>query len=290
MSSSKAKAKIDWGYIIRTTFCALVFLAATAYFSHVCLTLANNYALLVNPTSAASISWLINLGVSTILFMITLGVTVVLIRPTWIAMICYAISAALYVFFIGSGMATWITAGVLFVILLTYLISEVNLFKNQIKSSTHPLGEKKMLVASLLAALLSVAIGVGYYKDSVQRNFAIPPEAETAFSQYLIKTAKSQIETQKIEEKEKQAALGKVEENVKKIMEEQKKALEPIKTYIPYILGITAFFIFQMLLILVGIVSMIFIPLLFWLLSITHFTHITTERCEVTRLTLKSTD
>lgn len=284
----KTNENIDWGYIIRTASCVITFLIAAAYFSYTCSTVVNNYGLLFQPTSAAAISWFINFAISAALFIIMLGVTVALIRPIWIAMVTYAISAIMYVIFIGPNIATWITAGILFAILLVYSLAEVKLFKNQIKASTHPLGEKKALICTLLAVLLSVAVAVGYDKDATKRNFIIPPETETAFSQYLVNSAKTQIDAQKGTDQEKKAALEKATTDVKSLIEKQKEALKPAKTYIPYMLGISVFLIFQMILIFVGILSMIFVPLLFWILNITHFTHTITEQCEVSRLTLKS--
>ncbi|MFA6918266.1 MAG: hypothetical protein WC285_05590 [Candidatus Gracilibacteria bacterium] len=285
-----ANKKTDWGYVIRTAFCVLALLATITYFIHECSVVANNYSMLVRPTSAPTISWFINFMASAVLFMMALGITVALVRPVWITIIAYAISALLYVFFIGSNFATWITAGVFLAILVLYLFAEVHLFQNQIKASTHPLGEKKMLVCSLLAILLSVAIGVGYAKDATQRNFVIPPEAETALSQYLTNMAKTQLEAQKLPEKQMQEALKKAEESTKTMVEKQKETMQPTKQYIPVLIGFLVFFISQIILIFAGIISMFLVPLLFWILSITHFTHTVTEKCEVTHLTVKSTN
>lgn len=280
--------KVDLGYVIRTAVCVLAFLAAAAYFFHVCSGVADNYLLFAGFTAHTAILWFVNFAVSAALFIITLGVTAALVRPTWVAMVTYVIAAGLYIFFVGSGLVTLVAAGISVAILVSYLIAEVHLFGNQIKASTHPLGEKKMLVCTLLAALISVSIAVGYMSDSVKRSYVLPPEAKTAYSQYMMNLAKPQIDAQKGTAKQKETALKTAEKNINDLAIKAEETIKPVQKYIPAVLGFFAFCAFQMVLIFVGIFAMLFVPLLFWILKITHFTHIATEKCEVTRLTLKS--
>jgi len=280
--------KVDLGYVIRTAVCVLAFLAAAAYFFYVCKGVADNYLLFTSFTVHAAILWFVNFAVSAALFIVMLGVTAALVRPKWVAMIVYAVSAVLYVFFVGSSLAVWITAAVSAALLVSYFLAVVHLLGNQIKVSAHPLGEKKMLVCMLLAALISVAIAVGYANDSVRRNYVLPPEAKTAYSQYMMKLAKTQVDAQKATARQKETALKTAEKNISDLANKAEETIKPVQKYVPVILGFFAFFLFQMVFIFIGIIAMPFVPLLFWILKITHFTHIVTEKCEVTRLTLKS--
>lgn len=280
--------KVDSGYVIRTAVCVLAFLATAVYFFHLCSGVADNYLLFTAFTKKTAITWFVNFAVSAALFIIMLGVTAALVRPTWIAMAAYAVAAGLYIFFVGSGIVTWVAAGVSVAVLVSYLIAEVHLFSNQIKVSTHPLGEKKMLICTLLAALISVSVAVGYMNDSVKRNYVLPPEAKTVYSQYMMKLAEGTIDAQKPTARQKETALKEAEKKVNDLVVKTEDTIKPVQKYIPVILGFFAFCVFQMVLIFVGIFAMLFVPLLFWILKITHFTHIITEKCEVTRLTLKS--
>lgn len=280
--------KVDLGYVIRTAVCVLAFLASAMYFFHVCGGVADNYLMFAGFTARTAILWFVNFAASAALFVIMIGVTAALIRPTWIAMATYAVAAGLYIFFVGSSVVTWVAAGVSVAILVLYLVAEVHLFGNQIKASTHPLGEKKMLICTLLAVLISVSIAVGYMTDSVKRSYVLPPEAKTVYSQYMMKMAEGQLDAQKAIARQKETALKTVEKNINDLVTKAEEAIKPVQKYIPVILGFFAFFLFQMVLIFVGIIAMLFVPLLFWILKITHFTHVVTEKCEVTRLTLKS--
>lgn len=263
----------DVGYFIRICACILAFLIAAIYFSYSCKTLVNNYFLVT------TVPWLINFTVATVLFIIILSVTVVLLRPFWIAIITYGLSAVLYTFIVSFSIAVWITAAVFFVSLVLYLFFEIRQFNNQIKFSTHPLGDKKILVCSLLAVMVSVAFGIGYAQDSIKRNYVVPPE---------IKTFLLTLSGQKIAAQQKQIAIKQTKEKLQAMMNDAEKTLKPNQKYIPIILGILSFLCFQMILFLISFIAAIFIPLVFWFLKISHFAHTAVEKCETQHLTLKT--
>lgn len=280
--------KVDFGYVIRTTVCAAAFILAAAYFSSSCAGLAGNYLMLINFKSQVAISWLIHFLLSATLFIVMLGVTAALIRPMWIAMVTYLFSAVLYIRFLGFSPATLITATVFVVILVLYLLSAAYLFGNQIKPSTHPLVEKKILVCSLLAALIAVSVGMGVGNDMTKRGSVIPPELKSYYSQFMMDVMKGQVDAQKATEKQKQVVLEEAKKNVNDTIVKMENDLKPFQLHISIFFGVLAFFAFQIVLFFVGILSMLLVPLLFWILKITHFTHTVNEKCDVTRLTLGS--
>lgn len=274
--------KIDVGYIIRISVCILAFLAAIIYFSYSCKTLASNYL------TITTVPWLINFAVASVLFIIILSVTVVLIRPFWIAIITYGLGAVLYAFMVGFSMAVLITAAVFLVALILYLFFEISQFNNQIKFSTHPLGDKKMLICSLLAVMISVAFGIGYAQDSIKRNYVVPPEIKTFLLKQMTNVAEKALSGQKIAEKQKQIAVKQTGEKLQAMMNDAEKTLKPNQKYIPIILGIVSFLCFQMILFFISFIAAIFIPLVFWFLKVIHFAHTAVEKCETQHLTLKT--
>ncbi|MEK7172319.1 MAG: hypothetical protein AAB739_05435 [Patescibacteria group bacterium] len=273
---------IDVGYIIRIFACILAFLAAIIYFSYSCRVLVGNYL------TIATVSWLINFAVASVLLMIMLSVTVVLLRPFWIAVITYGLGAVLYALMVGFSIAAWITAAVFFVLLVLYLFFEIGQLNNQIKFSTHPLGDKKILICSLLAVMISVAFGIGYAQDSVKRNYIVPPETKTFILQQAVNSAKTMLNSQKGTEQQKQVIFKQTEEKLKTMINDTENSLKPYQKYIPIVLGVLSFVFFQMVLFFISFISAIFTPLVFWLLKVSHFTHTAVEKCETQRLTLKT--
>lgn len=280
---------IDVGYIIRIFVCILAFLATIIYFSYLCKVVVNNYLILINPSTTTTIPWLINFAVASVLFMIMLGVTVVLLRPFWIAISTYGLGAILYSLMIGSASAAWIAAAVFLVSLILYLFFEIGQLNNQIKFSTHPLGDKKMLICSLLAIMISVALGIGYHQDSAKRNYVIPPETKTFVLQLAMNSAKTTLNAQKATEKQKQIALKQTGEKLQTMINDaEKNSLKPNQKYIPILLGILSFLCFQMVLFFISFIAAIFLPLVFWFLRISHFAHTAVEKCETQHLTVKT--
>lgn len=274
--------EVDVGYFIRISACILAFLAAIIYFSYLCKALVNNYFLV------AAAPWLIKFAVASILFMVVLSVTVVLIRPFWIAIITYGLGAVLYAFMVGFSMAVLIAAAVFLAALILYLFFEISQLNNQIKFSTHPLGDKKILICSLLAVMVSVAFGIGYAQDSIKRNYVVPPETKTFLLKQMTNVAEKALSGQKIAEKQKQIAVKQTEEKLQAMMNDAEKTLKPIQKYIPIVLGVLSFLCFQMVLFFISFISAIFIPLVFWFLKISHFAHTAVEKCEAQHLTLKT--
>ncbi|MBI5152153.1 hypothetical protein HZA39_01345 [Candidatus Peregrinibacteria bacterium] len=283
--------KPNIGYIIKTAACIAVFFASMAFFSLMCKALVDNYIFLIAPTMKITVPWLIKLGISVLLILITLGIVAVLVRPVWLAIATLAAGSILYPLIAGGGYITWILAAVSCASLSGgYLYFVVKQMRNQVNFSTHPLGEKKLLVCSLLALLIAVSLGLGYAEDSARRNYIIVPEIKTLAQDYVVYQAIQIAVKQypKITAKQKEAAAESVKKNMKKTFDDVEKNMEKYKSTLPVIFGAIAFMIFQMVLIFIAMIASIFSTFIFSLLRITHFTRITTETCEVKHLTLKT--
>jgi hypothetical protein len=280
----------DVGRIVRLIVCILAFLAATFYLAHSCATLANNLPMLITPSVEVTIPWAVHMTASVLAMIVMTGVAVALLRPVWIGILTFAVGALLFPLVVGFGISTGISATVLFAVLLLNLLFVNGQMKNQIKFSSHPMGEKKLIIATLLTALICVSFGISYTRDSAKRNYVFPPEATTLFTQSMMKVAHSQIDPQKAPEAQKQVALKEAEAKFQKMISDAEAKVKPQQKYIPIGLGVFTFFILQMVLLLLAILSAPLIPLVFLFLKLTHFTHTETEQCKVGRLTLKTID
>lgn len=273
-------SKNNWGHPVKLIACIAAFIAAMTFFSIMCARLVNNYFITVD--------WFVNFGISALLIFIMLGVTAVLVRPFWLALATYFSGAVIYAVFTGMGIVSWIAAAVCFALLFFYLLFESGQLKNQIKFSTHPLGDKNMLLCSLFAALVAVSLSFGYSADSLKRAYIFPPQIKSAVMDQATAQFKSAIEKQspKASEKQKQSALKTSLENVRKMMDDVEKNAQPYKNYISIFIGLFAFIIFQIVLFLIAFVAQILLKFVFWLFNVTHYTNSIVEKIEVKRLTL----
>lgn len=279
--------KIDAGYVIKTIVCVLLFLAAVAFFAYVCRQLSDNYMLILMPTTAATVIWFINLGVAILVFAIMAGVVAILVRPYWIVIVAFLLSAVLYPLIVGSSMATWIVAGVFAVLMCIYLLYIARQLKNQINPSAHPLSDMKLLLLSLLVVQICVAFGLGYIYDSTRRDYVLPPEIRAPIASGLLSQATANINQAKATDAQKKVALEAANKQVQTTVDDVEKQFQAVKYAIPYVLGVLLFFILQTILLVLGFLPIAIAKLVFIILKATRFAHVTVETREIKHLTLK---
>lgn len=300
MQTSKNQ-KFDVVPIVKAVFCVLFFFVTVFAFAYVSKELLDNYMMLIIPTAKVLGMWVLWLCVDVLLVLLSLGIVSVLVRPKWIAILVSVFGAVLYALVCGGGMAIWIAAAVFAAVLIGYVFFVVTQLENQINFSIHPLGDKKMLVAMIMAVLVCVSLGAGYLADANKKNYAIPPEVMTkisaATSEQLKKTAGDQLATalqdKKLSKKQqdelkKQSAttIKDAEDKLKKSLDDAEKQLLPNKIYLAWALGAMLFFVLQMLFIFVVMLTAPLLALAFFFMKVTHFTKEESEKREVKWLAL----
>jgi hypothetical protein len=291
-----AKKTTDIGYLIRTGATVLAYWGAMAYFFHECAVLVNNFHLLVAPSVQTTVPWLIHLAVSSLILIMMAGVAAALVRPLWLGLLATLLGVCLFPLIVGSGLGTWISAGVALFFLISNQAFVNSQMKNQIQFSSHPAGEKKIIVATLLAVMISVSLGLGYLRDAAKNNTVFPPFLTNSYIKMTMNLAKSQIDAQAkaggaaVTEEMKQKALSEAETKLKQTVADWDTKAKPQLTYIGVGLGVFAFFMIQMVYILLALLTIPLIPLMFLLLKLTHFTQIESEKVVVSRITLKTVD
>lgn len=243
--------------------------------------------LLLIPTTAATVTWLGNLGVAILVFAIMAGVVAILIRPYWIVIVTFFLSALLYPLIVGLSLATLITAGVFAVLMCLFLLYIARQLKNQINFSAHPLSDMKLLLLSLLAVQVCVAFGMGYVYDSARRNYVLPPEIKAQIAGGLLGQATANINQAKATPAQKKTALDAAGKQVQTTADDLEKQFQAVKSYIPAVFGVILFLLLQTVLLIFGFVPIAIAKLLLILLKITHFANVTVETREVKHLTLK---
>lgn len=283
--------KIDAVVVAKTSICVILLIVCVGFFAKVSASLSDDYFLLIMPTAAKTIPWLIRLAISSLLFAVSAGVVAVIVRPVWVAVLTYLAGAFVYVFVVGANNTTWIVAGIIFACMSLYALYVSKQLKNQVNFSLHPLSDMKMILFSLLAALISVSFALGYSTDSARHGgYIFPPEIKTLGVNYLYDQQKPLIEKQPGTKAQKEKALKAAREKMQSTIDDAEKAFKPIQTAIPAMLGASLFFIAQLVFILLSFVAMGLLSLLFFILKITHFTHLANEMREVTYITLEPVD
>ncbi len=283
--------KIDAILVAKTVFCVVAFIVFMGFFSQVCAALFRNYFILLMPTVGTTIPWLIRLGISSLLLAVSVGVIAVLVRPIWIVVLTCFAGAFLYALVMGFGNVIWIVAGIIFIFMSFYALNVSRQLKNQIVFSPHPLSDMKILLFSFLAAIISVSFALGYSIDSARHGgYILPPEIKTLAVNYVYDQQRPIIEKQPGSKIQKEKVLTAAREKTQSMVDDAEKSIKPLQAWISPMLGISLFFIVQMVFMLLSFVSMIILRLLFFIFKITRFSHMANEMKEITYITLQPVD
>lgn len=285
-ASAGPAAHGDAGYAFKTTLCALFFMAAAAFFAYSCGEVFENYLLLFAPTREQTLPWLIRLAVAALLFLLLFGVNAVLVRPILIAAGAIAGAMITYAMVLGGGAAVWIASGAVAVLFIAVLFSVVKQIENQVAFSSRPMGDKELALSSLLAVLVAASVGFGYALDASRNGYLVPPRVTAYIGQQASAYARTAIEAQPIPSFMKDGARAAVDEQVTAMLDGFQAKLRPYAAYAPYVIGLLAYFTFQLIFFVPGYVAALLLGPLLLLLRLTGFAHVRREMREVTRLTL----
>lgn len=281
--------KPNVSYFIKTAVCVIVFLGAMYAFASVCRVLLQNYALLFTPDTKIVISLFIRLLVSVFALFIVVAIMTVLVRPMWVAILAYFAAAAMYPLVVDGNTYMWVVAGIFALLMLIYEFSIARNLKNQIEFSIHPLADMRSVFLTFLAALVAVALGLGYSADSERRGYVIiPPDAKTSAEDFILKQAGPILEQQPGTAAQKQTLSKEMKKKLQEMMGDFEKKAQPFRLAVAITLSVTLFYLLKIVFWLLGFVILPFLHLIFFILKVTHFTHEKVIKCEVRRLTLES--
>src|SRR5512142_1035938 len=167
-SGAATQTPSNVGFVVKTVLCMLAFLAASALFAYACAELMVDYSLVFTPSKELTLPWLIRMGIGSFLFLLSFGVTAVLVRPISLAAATLAGGMAVYALVLGGGLAAWGGALAGATMLLGLLYSVVKQIENQIDFTLRPVSDKELVISSILAILVAVPAGLGYVVDSAR--------------------------------------------------------------------------------------------------------------------------
>lgn len=286
--TQKTDKKLDIGSIVKTALCVLAFLSTATFFSFTCRDLTNNYLLLLTPSYTATVPWLIQLSIASLLLATASGIVAVLVRPLWLTIVVYITGSALAGFVIQPNAIIAVTMIALALFLVTYLLFIRQQMQNQIHYSLHPLSDSKVMFFIFLAIIVSVSFGNGYINDSTRRNYVVPPEVKTIVLNQAVGFTDTVVESLYEQPAQRQVAKQAAQASTKEALDNMEKELAPHIKTIPIVLGVTLFSIALSFFFLLSFLLMPIVRTVFFLLRTTKFAHVTTETREVSRLTLES--
>lgn len=274
----------DAAHLIKVAACIVAFICAAAFLAVTNKELQNDYLLLF--TASTAVPWLLRLGAAMVLFVMLSGIVSVLVRPVWLALVASMIASVLYALILGSDLATWASSGLIAAMLFIFMLYVGNQLKNQINFSAHPLSDMKLLLLSVLTISTCVSFGLGYLADSSRRDYLVPPGIKTALVDFTMSLTQGSIDAQSLPPALKKAATDQVRKTVASGLDDAEKSLQPYKSSIPVLLGVTLFSLLSTVLFVLAFVPLLLTRLVFAFLRLTGFAKVATETREVKHLVI----
>ncbi|MBM3144377.1 MAG: hypothetical protein FJ010_05255 [Chloroflexi bacterium] len=272
--------------ILKSAIIIAILVAGGAFFGVTCNQVSHQYAALFSPDSQL-------LGLALRVFGAILsvafgaGLLVALVRPFWVAMLGFGLSALATILLWGIN---WITviAGLFYCALAAiYTHSVIRELNDRLHFSLRPVAQEQKTLLFALVLLICVSFASGYWRDAKERNFILPPAYKQVVAQMMLPALKAQIESQPgLGLEEKASALAEARQGLGKFWTEFENSIRPYARYLPFVLGFLLFWLMETLLGFVSWIPYVILSLLFPLLAALGATHPVTETREMQRLTL----
>ena len=285
--SVEVNREVPWGRIVKIIFLALLLIAAGYFFGTVCGKFGQAYTLLFQPGREilALGLWLL-LAIAVVA--VTAGLVAALLRPLWVAVVAFALSALAMVLGWQVGLGPALFGLLYFVASLFYTRGVAGELNDRLRFSVEPVsrGLSRLFLVLVLAACGSLYLG--YAGHIEKEGFTIPLAFKEMMTKMTIMPMREAIEAQAdLTPQEKERALAEMEEGFEEMwMGPLEEMIEPYERLIPVVVAVSAFMTAQTILSLLSWIPGLILAMIFPLLEITGMTRVVRETREVERVVI----
>lgn len=222
-----------------------------------------------------------------ILVAIVAGLFVALVRPFWMIIVGFVLSALAMILAWEVSIGS-LALGLVYVLLATvYGRSVVHELSNRLDFSMRPVKEGQGILLFALILLISISFALGYREDAMRRGFIVPPAYKQTVMQMITPLVQTSIESRdELRPEEKAAALEEARHRVEEFWTRIERTLQPYAQFVPVGLALILLGVLKTLLGLVSWVPLLVLSVIFPLLKLLGVTRVVTETREIRRLTL----
>lgn len=215
---------------------------------------------------------------------VTGGLVAVLLRPFWVAVIAFAVSALAMFLTWEISAVSIIVAAIFFLVGLLYLAGVRGEIGNRIRFSVWHLVRSQMILLVVLVAIACTSLYSGYAAEIEREGFSIPQDAVD----WVVEIADEQLDTMlpegTLSPEQKQEALDQLRDTLEG---EAESAIEPYAGYVPIGLAVIVFLIFVPVTLFLFWIPILILSLVFFILTRSGVVSKVTETVEVTRLSIE---
>jgi len=219
---------------------------------------------------------------------VTAGLVAALLRPLWVALVAFALSALAMILGWQVGIGPVLLGLLYFVICLLYARGVTKALDERLRFSVDPVSRGLSLLLMVLALVACGSLYIGYAAQIEKEGFTFPPAFKEMMTKMTITPMREAIEARAdLTPEEKERALAEMEEGFEEMwMGPLEEMIKPYERFIPVVMAIGTFMTLQTILGLLSWVPGLILAMIFPLLEITGMTRVVRETREVERLVI----
>lgn len=223
---------------------AILLIAAGFFFGKACQGISQQYHLLLSLDRdfLYALLWLL-LAMAAVA--VTGGLVAVLVRPLWISIVVFAVSALAAFIAWELSLASALAALIYFAVSLLYSRGVAEALDNRLKFSVEPISGSQSTLLAGLAIAACVSLYFGYSAEIEEQGFVFPPAIRDVMGEMTMTVMTAQIEARNdLSSVERDAMLAQMAEAVEQWLVSMEEMIQPYEKFIPVLL---AFMLFQFL-------------------------------------------
>lgn len=275
------------GKLLKMAFFTVLLIAASWFFGIWCGRAGQAYTLFFQPGREILklVLWLL---LAIVVVAVTAGLVAALLKPLWVAMVAFALSALAVILGWDVGIGPALFGLLYFLASLLYARSVTKELNDRLRFSVEPVSRGLSLLFMALALVACGSLYLGYAAHIEREGFALPPTFKEIMTKMTITPMREAIEAQTdLTPQEKERALAEMEEGFEEMwMRPLEEMIKPYERFIPVAVAIGTFMTLQTILGLLSWIPGLILAVIFPLLEITGMTKVVRETREVERVVI----
>lgn len=285
--SVEAGREVSIGKVLKMAFFTFLLMAAGWFFGLWCGRFGQVYTLFFQP-GREILELALWLLLAILVVAVTAGLVAALLRPLWVALVAFALSALAMVLGWQVGIGPALLGLLYFVICLLYARGVAKELNERLSFSVESVFRGLSLLFMALALVVCGSLYIGYAAHIEREGFTLPPASKEIMTRMTIVPIRQAIEARTdITPQEKEVILKEMEEGFEEVwMGPLEEMIRPYERLIPVVVAIATFMILQTILGLLSWIPGLILAVIFPILQITGVTKVVKESREVERVVL----
>lgn len=277
--------EVPIGKLLKVALFTVLLIAAGWFFGLWCDRFGQAYTLFFQPGREILelVLWLL---LAILLVAVTAGLVAALVRPLWVAVVAFLLSALAMVLGWQVGIGPALLGLLYFLFSLPYARGVTQELNERLRFSVEPVSRGFSLLFMALALVACGSLYLGYAAHIEREGFTFPPAVKEMMTKMTIIPMRESIESRTdLTPQEKERALAEMEEGFEEMwMGPLEEKIKPYERLIPVAVAISAFMTLQTVLSLLSWIPGLILVVVFPILQITGVTKVVRETREVERL------